>query len=294
MQLEPRVLQNPVVLFSILPFNPPFTPVEEAVRRRLRLFDMLTSEGYTVRTAGPLEPKANSAPWQAAHLVEAHNKDYLIRLPSMNDQMMLWPRDMFQTYCGQVFASSGAEAYTQQVLAALGTSCQVNVSDYGEGGMVVHSEDIYICSDFVYDSPPSVFSDKNLQTIPSCSIHLPNSDLAHRSGDHIDTEVNIAITAQARLLFVNEEYRLEFLADVLNVSRKVQADLIVIPKQAMHVLGVNFVSLPDGRYLVPQDTIVAKVLKERLGRRAVIEWPVEPNEDYGVGGGLRCSSNVII
>ncbi len=300
MDLETNVAQQPIVLVSPSSQNWALPSLKELVRRRINLFDRLHAEGYAVRVPGTLGAKGSDSEYVSVCRSIAHQRpQYFLDVTGAPGGAMHWPRDVFMCYGAQIKTCTIRDHvnYVAPILQELGLASRIfdtSFSGFGEGGCIVSTSTRYIVSDaLAHEEAPSVFRSMPYHFLPSPNAG-PNGNLERRSATHIDVEVNAHETAQGDfILFANELYYQTFQREVDAFARLTDALLYIVPEEEHALLGVNFACLPDNRVLVPKDSMVTAVLEDHIGKRNVIAHPIEPLYDYGIGGGLRCSSNII-
>ena len=311
--LEGRILKNPTLLIAprtfILSDDTREDFYQDALERFIRRYDMLTQE-CDVKVLGAKEDTdASHKYWRFIEDFEKLRPDAVIRLnvKSRRDTLAtIWPRDVFQVYGDLVISTPGYEEKTREILLQLGVKLEglkILSSNLGQGGYVVRDKNILILSSKVLEDPEIPHLKNKGYTIyflPVPSEEDKDSDLVRRMSlnYHIDTEFNLVFSPDGNaLICVNGGYYSRFQEQVDSIVEAINGKMYIIPEDSVDAMkkATNFIKLPNGKVMLPNYcSATQKFLEEGLGKNNVLVAEIDPATEYsGVGGGLRCMSNLI-
>jgi hypothetical protein len=258
--------------------------LEWAASRCRRLKD----EGYDVQFVGP--QKCNDITkkqWIIKTELEAVTGKMLEVSVNSYDAMrsMLWPRDIFQVYGGQVISAPHMARMTAEILAQLGISGEnVAENQLGVGGYVVPVGDKLFISGAVKEKTIELIRDEGYETFT-----VPYYEESFQT-KHIDYLWNTTLDRDGFLVtFLEQRYYDQFGHDIRKILREASSDYDIIPGP----FEVNFVRLPDGRIEIPDShKTITDIFNASLGEEMVIKTPIYDYLTFP-GGGLRCASLVI-
>jgi hypothetical protein len=217
---------------------------------------------------------------------------------------MLWPRDAFQVLDGKLLVDVKSSIASQDLISGI---ISVNDSDYietdlGIGGLYVKDGTTLIASDFIKNDPyikELISQGYEVLFLPSRPDINETDDvsLRLRENNHIDTEFNFVSSPGGNYFaFVNGDYLEKYPDEVRTVVKALDAKLFTIPVESRQARfkAVNFISLGDGRIVVPEhcDAMTDQLIKW-IGKKNVFVLPLETYDFSGDNGGIRCMSNVI-
>lgn len=305
---RPTVLLSPRALS--FPTSYPGVRYWKALKESAESYDLLKAKGHNVKILCPSsegEGVQEFLKFMFGSDLENIRPGSTLRLRVddywMSQFAIMWPRDRFQIYGDLIFAESDSKHETRKMLTALGfpSSIVIEKSALGEGGLVVRSRKTLIISEAARARGIRRGELGSLRN-RGYSIHflpvdndfdLGNLSLRRRKdpNDHIDTEFGLVFSKGGNALAcVNPHYYGMFREQVDRLIKEIDALLYVAPE---NTLGVNFISLPDGKAIVsdlcPQ---IVAFLERGLGTENVTTLKVNPGICLR-GGGLRCMSNVI-
>jgi len=223
-------------------------------------------------------------------------------------------RDVFQVFEDLIFAPNEDAAIVAKEL--LQARPPIHISEFGIGGLVLRSEKLILVPDDLREEVETI---SKLQERGFCIDFLPVPPLTQDSGilvrrmnfsKHLDMEINI-VYSQGRLVVVaNEDYYKERKDRVDKILHNYQGQLVIIsdPREQTLLRAVNFVELPDGRVIIPENCNQAiSALKNVLGKPNVLGENVDFSKSksransyvnggpitYYLHGGLRCLTNSV-
>ncbi|MDO8657118.1 MAG: hypothetical protein Q7K55_00120, partial [Candidatus Levybacteria bacterium] len=114
---------------------------------------------------------------------------------------------------------------------------------------------------------------------------------------HLDPIFNLARAGNGQLYaLADQEYYQAFRDEVDELIDTLHATIkIVRTPQEIRQRVINFITLPDGRIVIPNGCDETReFLESGLGKKNVLEIEVDAAEDYTIDGGIRCKSNIVV
>jgi len=216
-----------------------------------------------------------------------------------------WPRDTIQTLRGKAYVSEREMAHARSMLESIGIeNAPLINSPLGEGGIHVGVGRFRIIGNHPSLSDAYKTLEQARYTVHKMPLHF--DILQRRSRDakrliartqdngHIDTELNVAESYKEQVALVaSQHYADLFAQDVSTLTHRLSARMHVADEEETANHAINFITLPDGSVIIPDDCPkTIKFLQRELGERKVSPVKCLPHERT-VQGGLRCRTVLI-
>ncbi len=308
--------RNVPLIMGILPDDCFDGSLEDVAYRYIKRQELFTGLGVDLKFLIPVENEGGCRFFKLGTVLREKTKSILeIRCEDIPEdvlddssknngivwyfRVLNWPRDIFQVFGDKFYTPSMNVGFTRSLISQMGYTNDVVVTDIGEGGLSVRSENIVIATQ-VPNNPlnwdPVREEGYEVQTIqlPMRSFLDPKKLGRERYNGHIDTELNIARTpCDNLLLLVNRDFYRVFKSDVNRVAKTLGAKKYVVDGNECEVRGLNFVNLPDKKIVVDSCCGgILKFLKKNISHNRVI--PLETFSYECVNeGALRCRTNLV-
>lgn len=318
LNLEQKILEEPVLI--IAPASFPYLNImregayQESFERFVERYDLIKENGCNVKVLGATNSNKQTQRYMKfLKDFEKVRKESLVRWEvncNWDHKGILWPRDVFQTYENLVAVYPHFEKKVSELLPRLGKvnpNIEFISSEFGQGGFVVRDKKTLIVSEFIKDEESDIIQklkekgfDINFLPVPKTE-HRSSLEVRMSKNSHIDTEFNMAFSPEGNALFcVNGAYYSAFRDEVDTLIKKFDGRLHIIKENTYEQtsLAVNFIKLPNGKIIMPNDCpITQEFLEKGLGKGNVLTPRIDCYNDYsaarGISGGLRCMSNLI-
>ena len=252
-----------------------------------------------------------------AELISANNGP---RVEYLNEVVagieMRYIRDSFQAFDNLIFTpEKNGVLVVGELLKDVKGEKEVIVSDFGIGGNVLRSGKLIVTKESSRNSEwvgtlEAMGYAVDFLPVPPLEEH---TDLSRRMGfnGHIDTEVNFVQTEKGYMFIVNNDYYQRYAAEVDILVKKYGGEIkiIISHDEQTKLRGVNFIELPNGKVVVPENCLETRaLLVESIGKDNVIPVKVDVSKFNGIAqtlsddgrfitlwfhGGLRCLTNLI-
>jgi hypothetical protein len=229
---------------------------------------------------------------------------------------MRYIRDSFQVFDNLIFTpGKNGIPMVRELLGDKKGEKEINISNFGIGGNILRSGKLIVAKESLRNSEwvgtlEAMGYAVEFLPVPPLEEH---TDLSRRMGfnEHIDTEVNFVQSEKGYVFIVNNDYYQQYAADIDGLVEKYGGEVKIItsPDEQTKLRGVNFIELPNGKVVVPENcTETRGLLEDSIGKDNVISVKVDVSKFNGIAqtlsddgrfitlwfhGGLRCLTNNI-
>lgn len=229
---------------------------------------------------------------------------------------MHYIRDSFQVFDNLIFTpGKNGIPVVRELLGDKKGEKEINISNFGIGGNILRSGKLIVAKESLRNSEwVETLEAKgyivDFLPVPPLEEH---TDLSRRMGfnGHIDTEVNFVQSEKGYTFIVNNDYYQQYPTEIDGLVEKYDGEVKIITShdEQTRLRGVNFIELPNGKVVVPENCIETRsALEASIGKDNVISVKADCSKFNGIAqtidndghfitlwfhGGLRCLTNHI-